>query len=419
MLALLLWACKDGPALDTSAFSSGLDPSELRRALAMSPAGDVPPDPTNRVADDPNAALLGQMLYFDARLSGNNRVSCASCHKPEHGFADAEVLSTGISQTARHAPHVINAAYNRWQFWDGRADSQWAQALGPLESDAEHGGSRLQYAHLVDGDDALRQAYALAFGELPSLSDTARFPYTGRPIPDQPDHPYQIAWASMTEEDQRTVSTIFANLGKAIAAYERRLVSGRAPLDDYVDALAAEDAAGLAALSAPAQRGLALFVGAAGCHFCHSGPLLTDLEFHNVGLPAPEGEIGADPGRYDGVAAVLNAEFNGLSAYSDDTEYAQIKLQNLYQGPEHYGQFKTPSLREVAATAPYMHDGRFATLEEVVRHYNDANTEPPIGHREEIVVPLELADAEVADLVTFLEEALTGAPLPEELTRAP
>lgn len=419
LLALWLLACKEGPAVDTAPFESGLDAAQLRRALAMSPPGPVPADPTNRVADDPDAAIFGQMLYFETRLSGNNRVSCATCHPPDHGFADPEPLSTGISLTGRHAPHVTDAAYNRWQFWDGRADSQWSQALGPLESEAEHGGSRLQYAHLIQGDDDLRQAYELVFGAMPDLSDPGRFPPTGRPVPGQPNHPYQLAWDGMSEADQRTISTIYANIGKSIAAYERLIVTGRAPLDDYVAALAAEDSEGLDALSEPAQRGLSLFVGDAGCHFCHSGPLLTDLEFHNIGLPNPEDATGADPGRYDGIATVLAAEFNGLSEYSDDPEYANIKLRNLYQGPEHYGQFKTPSLRNVGHTEPYMHDGRFATLEEVVTHYSDANTEPPVGHREEIVMPLDLSEEELADLVAFLTEALSGEPIPEALTHAP
>ncbi|MCB9742898.1 MAG: hypothetical protein H6741_05305 [Alphaproteobacteria bacterium] len=416
-MLLLLLACADGDAVDTAAFDPGLDAVALRRALSMSPRPALPEAPSNAWADDPAAARLGQSLFFDARLSGNGQVSCATCHQPDHGFADPLALSEGVGVTTRNAPHVLDAAWNRWFFWDGRADAFWNQALKPMEASNEHGGSRLQYAHVLHEDPELTQAYEAIFGPLPALEDAERFPAAGMPVPEQPSHPWNEAWEAMDEADQEAVTQVFVNMGKAIGAYERLLVTGDAPIDAYVEALVAEDAAGLEVLSPPARRGLALFVGDAGCHFCHAGALFTDLEFHNIGLPDTGGPI--DPGRYEGVDLLLDAEFNGASRWSDDPSAAEAVYAHLSQGSETLGQFKTPSLRGVAWSAPYMHDGRFETLDEVVGHYNDPQGAPPLGHREEIILPLDLSEAQQAELVSFLEEALTPEPPPAELLEAP
>ncbi|MCB9797160.1 MAG: cytochrome-c peroxidase, partial [Alphaproteobacteria bacterium] len=366
-MLLLLLACADAP-VDSAAFDPGLGAAELRRALSMSPRPEIPADPTNAWADDPAAARLGQALFYDARLSGNGEVSCSSCHQPEHGFADPLALSEGVGTTGRNAPHALDTAWNRWFFWDGRADSHWAQALGPMESAVEHGGSRLQYAHVVYDDPELAAAYTAVFGPLPALDDAERFPAAGRPVPEQPSHPWNVAWEGMAEADQDAVTEVFVRMGKAIAAYERLLITGPAPIDAYVEALEAEDSAGLEVLSPPARRGLALFVGDAGCHFCHAGAGFSDLEFHNIGLPDDGGAI--DPGRYEGIGLLLENEFNGASRWSDDPEAGGATLEHLVQGTETLGQFKTPGLRAVAWTAPFMQDGRFETLREVVEHYN-------------------------------------------------
>lgn len=418
-LLLLMTACAD-KGDDTGGLSAGFTPEQRARVVQMSPVPAPPPDLTNAVADSPAAARLGQFIFFDERFSGDGQVSCATCHDPELGFADGLPFSQAIGTTGRHAPTVLNTVHNRWMFWDGRADSHWAQALGPLEHPVEHGGSRLQFAHVVSGDEGLRGAYEAVFGALPELSDGERFPRAGAPLPEQPSHPFNQAWEGMSAADQQAINRVFSNTGKAIAAYERLLVTGTAPIDDFVLALTQGDEDGLAVLSEDARAGLELFVGDAGCHLCHSGPLLTDLEFHNIGLPDEGATEGLDVGRYEGIPAVLADPFNGVGAFSDDpTGLAETRLAYLNQTPDNYGEFKTPGLRDVALTAPFMHDGRFETLTDVVQHYNQANTEPPVGHREEIVLPLELSDAQVAQLVAFLEEGLSGPPLDSSLLSQP
>ena len=134
----------------------------------MSPLDAPPLDPTNRVSGDPRAARLGQFLFFDTRLSANGSVACVTCHDPDRGWADGETLARGVHALERHSMSLWNAAYHRWYFWDGRADSLWAQALEPLEHPNEHGTTRLACAHLVHDDDELRAAYEEVFGPLPA-----------------------------------------------------------------------------------------------------------------------------------------------------------------------------------------------------------------------------------------------------------
>ena len=129
--------------------------------------GSLPPlapDPSNAVGDDPRAAELGQHIFFDTRFSANGGIACATCHIPAIDFIDSLSRAEGLDTTRRHTPSISGAAYNPWFFWDGRSDSQWAQALGPLEAAAEHGGSRTQYAHLIHDDADYRAAYEAIFG---------------------------------------------------------------------------------------------------------------------------------------------------------------------------------------------------------------------------------------------------------------
>ena len=165
-------------------FAHPFEEAAVALILAMGELGDPPPDPTNAVADDPRAARLGQFLFFEQRLSGTGTIACATCHEPGRSWTDGREVAEGLGTLTRHTPSLWNVAYNRWFFWDGRADSLWSQALSPLEHPDEHGGSRLQYAHLVHGDPELRAAYERVFGPLPELEDTERFPPEGRPVPD-------------------------------------------------------------------------------------------------------------------------------------------------------------------------------------------------------------------------------------------
>lgn len=425
VVAMVAGACKEkspeASAVGSKASSTEQAPtfSARERQLLgrMSPLGEPPADETNAVAKDPKAAHLGQYLFYDTRLSGNGEVSCASCHQPSHGFSMNAPLGKGLANTPRHPPSLLDVAYHHWYDWDGRVDSMWAQAFGPLESPAEMGFSRAGLAHLIDSDDQLEQAYEAVFGALPELSDEERFPAQARPGED--DDPMAQAWASMTPEDRDAVNRVASNATKAIAAYQTRLVRGQAPFDTFVEGLREGDPDKQAALSPAAQRGLKLFMGEAGCVRCHSGPNFTDESFHNLGLGGREWLEDDDQGRWKGVTQVKADPFNAAGRYSDapDGESARW-LEFLARTPEDHGQFKTPSLRNVALSPPYMHGGHFQSLEEVVRFYSTLGEQGAVGHREDMLEPLALTDREIADVVAFLE-SLTGEPLPDELTHQP
>jgi cytochrome c peroxidase len=343
---------------------------------------------------------LGQRLFFDTRLSSNGKVACASCHLPEQGFQDSRPLGQGVGTTTRRTMPIAGMAYSPWLFWDGRKDSLWAQALGPLESAVEHGGSRTQYAHLID--QQYRNKYEALFGPLPELADATRFPTSAGPVADQAA---RDAWERMAPADRSAISRIYANIGKAIAAYERKIVPGPSRFDQYVAALLQGDTAAMGAALAPDEvAGLRLFVGKAGCINCHNGPLLTNNDFHNTGVPAAPG-LPTDAGRATGVRQVLADEFNCLSVYSDAAPEDCAELR--FAKADDHGlarQFKPPSLRNVAERAPYMHAGQFATLREVLAHYNRAPA-APAGHSE--LKPLNLSEQELAQLEAFLR-SLSG-----------
>jgi cytochrome c peroxidase len=394
---------------------------ELARIYRRSPLGELPRDPTNRVADSAPAAALGQFLFFDTRLSANGEIACATCHQPARGFSDGRAVAMGLAPGRRNTPSLLNAALNHWFFWDGRADSLWSQALQPLEGPREEGGDRLHIVHRVAADAALSTAYQRVFGKLPPLADIARFPAHARPDPD-PRSPIAQAWQAMAPADRTEINRAFSNLGKAIQAYERQLVSGRAPFDTYVEGLRTGDSSKTAALSPEAVRGLKLFVGAAGCGACHTGPSLSDGEFHNLGLPLLPGAE-PDPGRAAGMTLLRADIFNAAGPFSDDpTGTAEQRLGFLPPPQSQLGAFKTPSLRNVALTAPFMHDGRFATLPEVLEFYAQGKAASHgriLGTRDAnlTLVPV-LSRDQRADLVAFLM-ALTGPPLPPALTEPP
>ena len=374
-----------------------LTPPEVRAigSLALSNLGAPPPDPSNAVADNQQAANLGHALFFDKRLSANGKVSCASCHQPERGFTDGLAHARGVGQLDRKTMSVVGAAHSTWQFWDGRKDSLWSQALGPLEASNEHGLSRSEVAEVVAG--AYSDEYEVVFGTLPNLDDSARFPAQASP---QGDEAAQAAWAEMTPADQDSVSEVFVNVGKALAAYERGLEPTPTRFDLYAEAAIRGDAAGKSALSPDEVAGLKLFVGKAGCVTCHTGPLLTDESFHNTGVPAVA-ELPPDLGRLRGAELVRTDEFNCLSRYSDADPTQCRALKGLKA--DAFGlerAYKVPSLRDVTAHAPYMHAGQFSTLREVLEHYNRAPAAPS-GYSE--IHPLGLSEVELGQLEAFLK----------------
>jgi cytochrome c peroxidase len=372
---------------------------ERSRIARMSPLGNPPADPTNAVADDPRAAQLGRRLFFDGRLAGDGMTSCAHCHDPDQAFSDGRTLAEGVGTANRNAPGLMNIAWQRWLFWDGRADTLWAQALQPVENPVEMGGDRVAVARLMARDATLRTEYEALFGALPSMDS---WPDHARPS--AIDDEWAQAWQAMPAPDRDSANRVFANTGKALAAFERRLVGGESAFDQFARGLAADDPTAMAALNPLAQRGLKLFLGKAGCRDCHNGPALSDGEFHDLQLRPLSGGDRTDPARLAAIARVLEDPFNAQGAYSDAREGQAIEhLRFLRKNPELWGAFRTPSLRNVARTPPYMEQGQLADLDAVLRFYSTREGAAPAGHHQETVLqPLNLSAMEIAELKAFL-----------------
>ena len=278
---------------------------------------------------------LGKQLYFDPRMSQDSTISCASCHDPQKGWSNGEAVATGVGglKGGRSSPTIINSAYGRMQFWDGRARDLEDQALGPIQNPIEMTMTLDEVVERLNQIEGYKQQFQDVYG------------------------------TDVTSE----------GIALAIAAYERTVLSGDAPYDRFK---AGDDNA----LSESALRGLKLFTGKAHCTACHSGPNFTDNGFHNLGVSINNPE--PDPGR-EAISGLLGDR----------------------------GAFKTPTLREIARTAPYMHDGSLATLEDVVEHYDRGGTPNP--QLDEEIFPLKLTAEEKADLITFLKEGLSSESYPE------
>jgi cytochrome c peroxidase len=274
----------------------------------------------------PAKAELGRMLFFDPRLSANGRVSCASCHKPEHAFADNAKFSPGIGGelTARNTPSLINRAYGTSQFWDGRAATLEEQAAGPLTHAAEMGGDPSDIERVLRNIPGYAPLFQAAF--------------------DTPESTYD-------------------RVLKAIATFERTIVSGNSAWDRY-------QAGDANALSAEARQGMGIFFGKGKCAECHSGFNFTNEQYTNIG-------VGVDRAPLD----------EGRSAISKSIV--------------DFGKFKVPTLRESARTAPYMHDGRVKALENLVAFYNTASLRNT--NRDPRIKALFLDADELKQLAAFLE----------------
>lgn len=288
-------------------------------------------------ADNPLTAEkveLGKLLYFDPRLSSDGTISCASCHDPNKGWSNGDQFATGVGgqQGGRNSPTVLNTAYQKFQFWDGRAGSLEEQALGPIQNPIEMNLTLEQAVERLSAIEGYRDRFQQVFG------------------------------TAVTPEA----------IGQAIAAFERTVVSGNAPYDQF-------KAGDTAALSEAAARGMKLFFGKANCSACHAGPNFTDNGFHNLGVNIE--------------AAMPDLGRQVVSGQLGDR-----------------GSFKTPTLREIARSAPYMHDGSLKTLEEVVAYYNRGGTNNP--QLDEEIFELKLTEQEQADLVAFLKEGLSSSAYP-------
>lgn len=430
---VLLAACGDGnhstpidaPAADAELPADAPPPlltaEEEAAVHRLSPLPAVPADPTNAFADSAAAARLGQMLFFDKSYAGalaigddgtnggvgpvgaTGKVSCQSCHAVGSAALDdrrtsPNNVSLGTDYGTRNALGLVNASFDTWTNWGGRFDSQWSLPLAVAENGKIMNSTRLAVAHLLF--DKYRAEYDAAFPTMPldvRLADTTVFPAAGKPT--------QAPFDTLADADKLVINRIFANYGKAVAAYLRTLTSRNAPFDRFV-------AGDHAALSASAVRGLKLFL-AKGCVGCHSGPNFSDDTFHALGVAQTGAHVpAADDGRGQDLAPLLASAFNVNGMFSDDT--ATHKLDGLVatDAPMWKGMFRTKSLRNVAPSGPFMHSGQLATLADVVDFYDRGGDAVASGVTKDAkMVPLGLSTQDKADLVELLG-TLTGDPLP-------
>ena len=407
-----------GPSLDDF-------PDEERAVLdTLTPLPAVPADPTNAFADDPRAAALGQMLFFDKSFSGPlvvgddgmnggvgrvgdvDKVSCHSCHAIGSTSLDdrrslPNNVSLGTNFTPRNALGLVNSAFYKWTIWAGRFDSQWSLPLAVTEGGATMNGTRLEVVHILTAK--YRAEYDAIFPVPldprldPTHPNAAELPATGKPG--------QPAFDNLPQADKDIVNRIYANYGKAIAAYMRTLVSRNAPFDRY---LAGE----LTAISDSAKRGVRLFIK--HCESCHSGPNFADDDFHVIGVVQTGPHVPAtDNGRNQDVPPLLASAFNVNGPFSDNTQTG--KLDGLVQADSQKGQFRTKSLRTLDGSGPYMHTGGLATLEDVVAFYNAGGGDVTAAGfvKDARIVPLGLSAEQQADLVAFLK-TLNGESVPLE-----
>lgn len=354
------------------------DEDEVARILSHGPwpppPGTPPPDPSNRVSGNPQAAEFGRRLFFDARLSANGAVACASCHLPGRGFTDGRARAQGLGRHDRNTQGLLDVGWQRWFGWDGGADSLWAASVRPMLATHEMGATPAMLARLVESDPALHAGHRTLFGEPP--------------------------------DDE----TLMVDLAKAIAAYLETLVSPRAAFDVFRDALARGDRQAAARYPLPAQRGLKIFLGRGNCAFCHFGPQFTNGEFHDVGIPFMVEPGRVDPGRHAGIQRLRADPYNLGSRFNDQPAGARsgladtaLKTRTVTLQHRNFGEWKVPGLRNLTATAPYMHDGSRATLRDVVLHYSQLNEDRLHADGEAILRPLRLSEDEIRDLVAFLE----------------
>jgi cytochrome c peroxidase len=343
-------------------------PPDLRKQiLALGPWPPPPThDPSNRVSGRPEAIALGERLFFSARLSGNGSLLCASCHETWRHLSDGRARGHGISDSNRNTPSVFDVRNKRWYGWDGANDSLWAQSIRPLLDPAEMGNSAAAIAQFARSDATLREAYVRAFGAPPPDDDAA----------------------------------VLADVGKALAAYQETLDSPPTPFDRYRNAVAQGDADAAQAYPDAARRGLELFVGKAGCASCHAGPGFSDGGFHRSLVESRLANGEPDRGRADGIAKLLANPYRLSGHFNDGVRHSDEVDPGSAGGLVNH--FRTPGLRGVALTAPYMHDGSRPSLCEAVQPHA-ADTAPAE----------RLATSDAADLVAFLRtlspEAGTGS----------
>jgi cytochrome c peroxidase len=520
-----------GDGLFCDGTTCGFSSEAWSRLEELANLGDPPKNPSNRLADNEDAAKLGQAFYFDPRFSGAAtqvdaigraaavpraakgqplNISCASCHDLNHMGIDVASrpgnVSSGAGWTDVNALSTVNSAYSHLVFWNGRADSIWALTAAVAESGTTMNGNRLHtvwviadyyrtsWTNLFQGDargvDLPISATVTQCAVRPLLETTGdragqcvlsggacppglcrevvgtdgqhgcwpalpfALPLNGKKgavdgcQPGSATEPFGDAYDCLDADTRDKVDHVLIDWAKILEAFQRRLTNWRVlvgdenhrrwqytPFDAWINAGPRSSI-----VSEAARRGAQLFVGKASCVDCHNTPLFSDGRFHNVGVAqvgpdvptladCPAGSTACDCvngnkclpwGQYDGLKKLKASPWlRSFSKWSDDLkDTSHLDVEGAALSESMKGAWRTPSLRNVALTAPYMHDGRYATLEEVVDHYDRGGDADIVGTRDVRLKPLRLSAQEKADLVEFLK-TLTGPPLEEGLSTPP
>ena len=344
-------------------------PDELASIVSLGPW--PPPaarDASNRVSARAEAAALGEVLFHSTRLSTVGGLRCASCHEPWRHFTDGRARALGAEAGARNTPSLLNVRLQHWFGWDGANDSLWSQSIRPMLDVHEMRSDAAHVAQALRDDETLKRLYARAFGHAPPADD----------------------------------ETALVDAGKALAAYQETLVSERTPFDAFRDALVRGDGAAAQRYPAVAQRGLRLFVGRGQCIACHAGPNFSDGEFHRSSIVSTLHDGTRDSGRTLGLEKLLASPYARNGRFNDEASAARAPASQ----PAQAGAFRTPGLREVSATAPYMHDGSIANLCDALQPHAtlEGRTMPPLTLAERRDVVAFLRTLSVQERAVLIDE---------------
>ncbi|TXH77818.1 MAG: hypothetical protein E6Q88_00360 [Lysobacteraceae bacterium] len=388
ILLALPWIVTASPAMGeaTDTTLTAEDLAQIRTMLR-----DVPVDVSgsNRHVDDPDAIAFGREAFFSHVLSRNRETACVTCHDPARHWTDARDVAIGGT---RNTPPLWNLRGALWMGWTGRADSLWAQVARVVENEREFSIFRASFLRRIVDDSVLRDRYEVAFGTMPAHVRTA---------PSDCGNATECRswWDGLSIVERDAIDTAFIDACKGISAFVAGIKPPRSRFFEMVERMR-DDAAAQPQMDARELRGFRLFSGKAGCTMCHHGSTLSDGEFHNIRLRRRSADDEDD--RYAGLITLRDSDFNLLSRHNDAPDRVR---HTGYVRPDYtfLNSFRTPSLTGIGHTAPYMHDGRFATLAEVVDYYSEFKGAAEAGHHETVLLkPLFLSPQEKADLVAFL-----------------
>lgn len=345
--------------------------TEIQKIASLGPWPlDKKIDTTNSLSQLKLAQSLGEKLFHDPQLSDNKLISCANCHQPNNAFTDKKNLAQGLHLGSRNTPSLWNVSLKRWYGWGGDIDTLWGASLRALLDPKEMGATETSITHYLTTQPQL-------------INALSAFPL----------------W-----QEAKSAQNKLVVIGKLLAAYQELLISEKSEFDYFREALIKQDDKAMAEYSDSKKRGLKLFIGKGNCQICHSGPLFSNKEFADIGMSYFDREGKVDKGRYQGIKSLKASPFSTLGAYNQDmSEASRIQAKHLVLKHRNFGEFMVPSLRNIALSPPYMHQGDLKDLDQVINHYSDLDEERLHTDGVAILQSLHLSETEKADLKAFLE----------------